>query len=746
MKNNSNKRKPRPITAKSGLNREMSGKLAILFAIVVLAFAGLIVRLFYIVYSDGEVYKKQVLSQQGYESTTIPFKRGEILDAKGNKLATSEKVYNLVIDAKNMRNASSNSSEEDINKRVTETLSVIRQCFPSVDINELREYIDGHHSSMYHVVAKQLTYDEISTFLEMDADDEKYPNLGGVWFEEEYKRVYPNNELACDVIGFVGKDNSGTYGLEQYYNETLNGSDGREYGYLNDEENLERTTISATDGYSIVTTIDANIQQIIEKYLYQFHEDNKNAARDGNGANNLGCIIMDVNTGEILGMASYPNFDLNNPGDISKLVGSKKVNEDGTIPYDAVVLTESNIEEELSDDTVKNLNLNNLWKNFCISNTYEPGSTYKPFTVACGLEAGKLTGNEYYTCNGSLQVADHSIKCHNYKKGGCGTLSVKGAVENSCNVSLMLMSRQIGRDTFLSFANKFNFGLKTNIDLYGEARTNRLVFTKETMGETELATSSFGQGFNATMIQMITGYCSLINGGYYYEPHVVNKIVASDGSVVKNISPRILKQTISAQTSAEIVDYCIGVVEEGTGKSARPAGYMIGGKTGTAETIPRDRINYVLSFMGFAPADNPQIAIYVVVDRPNSWAQDSVSYATKLCRSILTEVLPYMNIYMTEELSAKEEEELASLNIAIKKATDPADEEQGEDKQDTPSVNEDGQIDPQGGDVTSSTSVTAEEMESNNVETAPLTGSVLNMETGESLLEKGIEDYETIYY
>jgi len=734
------------ITRSGGLNEDMRKKLVVLIALVVLAFVGLFVKLFYIVNQNGDAYKKKVLSQQGYDSRTIPYRRGEILDAKGNKLATSEKVYNLVIDVKNMRNATRDAKQEDIDRRETTTITAIGKYFPTVNVSELRQYVDEHHNSMYKVLEKRLTYNQISDFMQFAEENE---DIAGVWFEEEYKRIYPNNTLASDVIGFVGKDNAGTYGLEQYYDDILNGSDGREYGYLNEEETLERTTISATNGYSVVTTIDANIQQIIEKYLYQFNEENKNVAREGNGANNLGCIIMDVNSGEILGMASYPTFDLNAPDDVSRLIGSKKLeyNEEGKLITSTTVLSEENIEEELSDITVKNQNLNNLWKNFCISTTYEPGSTYKPFTVACGLEAGKLTGNEYYTCNGSLPVANHNIKCHNYKKGGCGTLSVKGAIENSCNVSLMLMSRQIGRETFLSFANKFNFGLKTNIDLYGEARTNRLVFTKETMGETELATSSFGQGFNATMIQMITGYCSLINGGYYYEPHVVNKIVAEDGSVVKNISPRVLKQTISAQTSQAIVDYCVGVVEEGTGKSARPAGYMIGGKTGTAETIPRDRINYVLSFMGFAPADNPQIAIYVVVDRPNSWAQDSVSYATKLCRSILTEVLPYMNIYMTEELTTKEEEELAALNIAIRKEGDAA--EAVEDSEvDTPSLNEEGIIDPQGGDITSSTVVTEEEMSSDDVETAPLTGSVLNMETGESLIKEGVEEteYETIYY
>lgn len=730
-----------------GLNDDMRKKLVILFLLVLLAFAGLFAKLFYIVNQNGDAYKKKVLSQQGYDSRTIPFRRGEILDAKGNKLATSEKVYNLVIDVKNMRNATRDAKPEDVEKRETATINAIGKYFPNVDVNELRQYVNEHHNSMYKVLDKRLTYNQISGFMQFDEANE---DVTGVWFEEEYKRIYPNNTLASDVIGFVGKDNKGTYGLEQYYDEILNGADGREYGYLNEEETLERTTIPATNGYSVVTTIDANIQQIIEKYLYQFNEENKDVAREGNGANNLGCIIMDVNSGEILGMASYPTFDLNMPDDVSRLIGSKKLqyNEDKLkYEFSSTVLSESNIEEELADENTRKENLNNLWKNFCISSTYEPGSTYKPFTVACGLEAGKLTGKEYYTCNGSLQVANHSIKCHNYKKGGCGTLDVKGAIENSCNVSLMLMSRQIGRETFLSFANKFNFGLKTNIDLYGEARTNRLVFTKETMGETELATSSFGQGFNATMIQMITGYCSLINGGYYYEPHVVNKIVAEDGSVVKNISPRVLKQTISAQTSQAIVDYCVGVVEEGTGKSARPAGYMIGGKTGTAETIPRDRINYVLSFMGFAPADNPQIAIYVVVDRPNSWAQDSVSYATKLCRSILTEVLPYMNIYMTEDLTTKEEEELASLNIAIRKegeAIEPVEDSE----EDAPNLNEEGIIDPQGGDITSSTAVTEQEMNSDDVETAPLTGSVLNMETGESLIKEGVEEteYETIYY
>ena len=704
-------------------NKKMQEKLVVLFIGVLLAFAGLSARLIHITRDNGEQYKKQVLSQQQYESTTIPFKRGDILDSNGNKLASSDKVYNLVLDAKNML-IKENSLDA--------TMKALKSCFPEFDEGDAREYIASNPASQYYVTLKQLTYDEISPFVEMQNNPKEYPDISGVWFEEEYKRVYPNNELACDVIGFTGKDNAGTYGLEQYYNDTLNGTNGREYGYLNDDETLERTTIASTDGYNIVTTIDGNIQQICEKYLYQYNEEHKNAARTGNGAQSVGCIVMDVNSGDILAMASYPNFDLNNTRDTSRLIGSKFVDENGVVQYDAEVITEENIGELLKDDASVYQNLNYLWKNYCISTTYEPGSVAKPFTVAAGLESGKMTGNEYYTCNGQLHVGDHDIKCHNYKTGGDGTLSVQQAIEQSCNVCLMLMGKQIGKTTFLDYQEKFNFGLKTNIDLYGEARTNTLVFNDKTMGDTELATSTFGQGFNVTMIQTIAAFSSLVNGGKYYEPHMVKQITASDGSVVQNISPRVLKQTVSAQTSDMIVQYCNGVVTNGTGKTARPAGYAIGGKTGTAETIPRDKINYVVSFMGYAPADNPQIAIYVVVDRPNAVFQDDAKYATRIVRNILTEVLPYKNIYMTEELSDSEIEELKNLNITIKKANS-VDETEEETTTDELETTEDGLIDAHGGDVTSSTPVPEEELDSDNVETAPLTGTVLNQQDGSAV-------------
>lgn len=697
----------------------MQKKLVVLFMLVLLAFMGLSARLIYINNEDGEEYKRQILSQQSYSSTTIPFKRGDILDKNGVKLAVSEKVYNLVIDANNML-------EED--ESLDATMAALRTCFPEFDEMAARSYIADNPKSRYYVTLKRLTYDEISPFVQMQADVENYPDIAGVWFEEEYKRVYPNGELACDIVGFTGKDNMATFGLEGYYNDTLNGSDGREYGYLNDDETLERTTISATDGYNVVTTIDANIQGIVEKYLYQFNEENKNAARTGNGARNVGCIIQDIHSGEILAMASYPNFDLNDTRNTDNLIGSRLYTAEGKMDPEGTIITQENVAEVLADEDVLYQNLYNLWKNYCIQETYEPGSTAKPFTVAAGLESGKMTGNEYYTCNGQLHVGDYDIKCHNYKMGGDGTLSVQQSIEQSCNVALMLMGQQIGKNIFLEYQDRFNFGLKTNIDLAGETRTEYLVFNDRNMGATELATSTFGQGYNVTMIQMISAFSSLINGGYYYEPHLVSKITASDGSVVQNINPRVVKQTVSSTTSEKIIEYCNGVVVNGTGKTARPAGYAIGGKTGTAETIPRDKTNYVVSFMGYAPADNPQIAIYVVVDRPNTSDQDDAKFATRIVRNILTETLPYLNIYMTEELSESEQAELSELNISVKKANVIEEDTPEDEKEPEPEVNEDGTINANGGDTTSSTPVSEEEMQSDNVDTAPLTGTLLNPE------------------
>ena len=642
---------------------KMQKKLVVLFIAVLLAFAGLFYQLYRISRDNGEQYKKQVLSQQRYDSTTIPYKRGTILDANGSVLATSEKVYNVILDS-----VAISEKEEYLEP----TLSALQKEF-GIDTASIRDYIEKNkETSRYHVLAKRLSYSEISDFLDMQ--NEEGSQIKGIWFDEEYKRVYPGNSLACDVIGFTTADNRGNYGLEEYYNDVLSGIPGREYGYLNDDSDLERKTIAAEDGNSLVTTIDANIQSIVEKYLLKFNEEYKDNFHPGNGAENVGCIIMKVDSGEILAMANYPNFDLNDTRNTDALMGMPLLDEKGNKTGE--YLTEENM-DVLDDEEMLYQHLDALWKNYCISSTYEPGSVAKPFTVAAGVESGKITGTETYNCEGSLEIGGWPIRCHN--RYGDGLLTVQEGIERSCNVVMMKIGQAMGTDTFVKFQHIFNFGLKTNIDLQGEARTASLIYTKDTMGSTEMATNTFGQSFNVTMIQMITGFCSLINGGYYYEPHMVSKIVSPSGATVQNIEPRVLKQTISEDTSDMIREYCNTVVtgEHGTGKTARPAGYMIGGKTGTAETLPRKNRQYVVSFMGYAPADDPQIAIYVVVDRPNVQYQDDAKFATRIVRGILTEVLPYMGIFMTEELSDSEKEELEALQIEIRTA--PATEDMTEE-------------------------------------------------------------------
>ena len=614
--------------------RIMREKLAVMIIIILLAFAGLCVQLVRITNENQTEYQKKILSQQRYDSSTLPFKRGTITDVNGTILAVSEKVYNVVLDCKVMLDNEKNQSP---------TVDALVECF-GVNKTELEKYIKEHPTSQYYVLKKRQTYDEISPFLERKEtynaqakkSEEDIGNITGVWFEEEYIRRYPNNTLACDVIGFTGTDNNGTYGLEEYYNDELNGTNGREYGYLNDDATLERTTVAAVDGNSLVSTIDANIQAIVEKYLLQFNEEHKNEYREGLGSTNTGCIVMNPNNGEILAMASYPNYDLNSPKDIS------------------AYYTEEQIQQMQEEETYYDT-LNKLWRNFCISDTYEPGSTAKVLTMATGLETGKLTGNETYDCTGALDVADRHIRCN--VRSGHGVLDFSGALEQSCNVAFMKMGETIGVKDMVKFQQIFNIGLKTNIDLSGEARTASLVFNEDTMGPTELATTSFGQGFNVTMIEMASAFSSVINGGYYYEPHMVSKITNSSGDTVKNIEPRILKQTVSETTSAMMREYLYATVAEGTGKTARPAGYAIGGKTGTAEKAARDDENYVVSFIGYAPADDPQIVIYVVIDEPNVEDQPHASYATGVVRNILTEVLPYMHISKTEEMTITEQAE-----------------------------------------------------------------------------------------
>ncbi|MBD5543707.1 MAG: cell division protein FtsI [Lachnospiraceae bacterium] len=668
----------------------MQKKLAVLFIVVLLAFLGLSMRLYAINKEDSENYKKQVLSQQEYSSKVLPYKRGDILDAKGTKLAYSEKVYNLVVDA------------SIINSKqiyVEPTVSALNTCF-GVDANELRNHLAEKPNDKYYVVKKQLTYEEISPFLELQNDKEKGTNIKGIWFEEEYKRMYPFGSIACHVLGFTSKDNIGTNGLEAYYSDTLNGSNGREYGYLNDDSELERTTKVAVDGKNIVTSLDVNIQKIVEKYIKQFNEEHKGEYREGElGSKHTAVIVMNPKTGNVLAMAAYPDYDLNYPRDIS------------------AYYTEQEIADMEAEDTYLET-VQSLWRNYCIQDAFEPGSTAKAMTVAAGLDAGRLSGSEYYECNGQLIVSGHTIHCH--KTGGHGSLNVSGALEQSCNVALMQMGDTIGIETFMKYLANFNIGLKTNIDLAGEARTANLIYSAEDMVRSDLAISTFGQGYKVTMIQLASAFCSIINGGYYYEPHLVTEIQNPDGSTSETIEPRVLKQVISTETSEKMRTYLNAVCITGTGTAAVPAGYTIGGKTGTAETYPRKQGQYVVSFIGYAPADDPQVVVYVVVDRPNVADQPHSTFAQEIAKGIFTEILPYMNIFRTEQLTEEEEEELRQLQILGSVSENSIEEEEEQESTEEEADKE---------DETEKPNYTYDEQTGNIID--PLTGYQVNPDTME---------------
>ena len=640
----------------------MQRKLVVLLALVLLAFVGLGIRLFLINRDNGQAYTMQVLSQQAYENQTIPFKRGKIMDCKGTVLADSQLVYNVIVDSKQIL-------EKDA--YLEPTLDALEGL--GINRSRIREYITNHPSSQYYIAMKNLSYQDRKAFQDKVADgiklerekkvdpaQRKYDNIKGIWFESGYSRIYPHSDLACNVIGFSGAGNVGTGGLEEYYNDTLNGVVGRKYGYLDESLNMEQTLIEAKDGNNLVLTLDANIQSIVQKHLQKHDDEYDNFDHPGNGSNNAACIVMDVNSGEILAMAGTPFFDLNQPSDLAALEGMPKLDAndeptDGYLTYTDLLV--------MSDED-KPRYLNALWSNFCVSQYFEPGSTAKPFTVATGLETGTVDKDETFYCNGFKYIDGFEIKCHN--REGDGSLSVSQAVERSCNVALMEMAMSEGKENFTKFQNVFNFGLKTGIDLADEARTDGFI-SDSTMTDSMLATNAFGQNFDATMIQMVTGFCSLINGGYYYEPHVVKKITSPSGTTLKTIEPRVLKKTVSEETSELIREYTIQVVEGryGTGETARPAGYRIGGKTGTAETLPRGNDEYIVSFMGYAPAEDPQIAVYVVIDRPNFENQDDATFATVIVRSIMQEVLPYLNIYMSEPVTDEEREELEELGLAV---------------------------------------------------------------------------------
>lgn len=609
------KRRRNPFRRK--FSKTMQRKLVMLFAAIVLAFVFLVGRITYINAASGDKYTKLVLDQQQYGSRTIPFKRGDIVDRNGTKIATSERIYNVILDMKVML-----SKEEYIEP----TIQVLEDCFGIAE-EDVRTLMDKNPTGRYNILKKGVDYATAQKFNKIESDSEKYPNVKGIWLEEDYVRKYPYNTLASDVIGFTVDGNVGSNGIEASYNSILNGTDGREYGYQDESTSFEQTVKEPENGQTVMSTIDLQVQSIVEKHILEFNEEHKNQAREGEGSLNTAVIVMNPQNGEILAEASYPNYDLNNPRDLTKYYTEEQI-------------------EAMSDEEKLDA-LNSLWNNFCVSDTYEPGSTFKPFVISAGLETGVLTGEESYICGGVLHVGDHDIHCSN--RDGHGTQTLKRALENSCNVALMQIGESMGAEEFTRYQELFGFGEMTGIDLPGEASTEGLLYEAENMDAASLATNAFGQNFNVTMTQLVASFCSLVNGGNYYEPHVVKQIQDENGNVTETKDPVLVRKTISKETSDIIKDYMYGVVEEGTGKSAAVEGYAIGGKTGTAEKLPRRNGKYLVSFIGYAPQENPQVVVYVVVNEPNAQGQANSGFATELASKIMGEIFPYLGIEKTAE-------------------------------------------------------------------------------------------------
>lgn len=601
-------------------SEKMRKKLVLLFGLIVLAFLGLIVKVTIISANNRDKYTKIVLDQQQYGSRTIPFKRGDILDTNGTVIATSERVYNVILDVHVMLQ----KDEKDIPETIRQVKEVVADCF-EIEESDIDEAVEQKKDSRYCILKKRVTYQQAQKFNKYLENKEEYQYVSCVWLEEDYVRTYPYSTLASDLIGFIVSGNVGSCGIEASYNSILNGTDGREYGYLEDSS-VERTVKSAVNGHTVVSTIDITLQSIVEKHILAFNEEHRNQGRPGEGSKNTAVMIMNPNTGAILAEASYPNFDLNSPRDLTKY-------------YSEATLEEMTAEKKLEE-------MNSLWNNFCVSDTFEPGSTMKPFTMAAALENGTLSGSEVYQCNGSKVVAGTTIRCNN--RNGHGPQTLSDGIANSCNVVLMDVAFALGANEFRRYETVFGFGQKTGIDLPGELDTSWAIFSADKLGPTELATSSFGQGFNVTMTQLMSGFASIINGGNYYEPHVVKQILDEGGNVIENKNPVLKKKTVSEDTSEQMKSYMAQTMTKGTGRNAQVAGYTMGGKTGTAEKIPRGNGKYLLSFIGYAPADNPEVLVYVIIDEPNAEQQAVSKYVTGLARNIMEEAFPYLNITKQE--------------------------------------------------------------------------------------------------
>lgn len=600
-------------------------RLLIVFLFVLVCFVCLIIRLVQINIADGDTYEKNVLTLLNYDGQTIPYKRGDITDRNGTVLATSEKIYNLVLDPYVI----TQSTDEKASEYVAE---VLEEYF-SIDQATVKKTLEEQPNSRYVVLRRKMTYDEKKPYDDFlsseDENDQKIISAvsSGIWFEESYQRMYPFSTLACDLIGFTSGDDIGLWGIESYYDKMLSGTDGRKYGYLNDDVDLQKVTEEPHNGKTIVSTVDINIQRIAEKYISEFMQET--------GAKNVAALLMNPNNGEVLGMANAPVFDLNKPRDLT-IAG-----------YTEDQIANMN-DQDMSDA------LYQVWRNFCVNDTYEPGSTVKTMTVSYELDQALVDPDENFVCDGGQTYTDGTfVSCNSVHEN----LTLTGSIVHSCNDVMMQLSDRIGAASFIQMQKLFGFGQLTGIDLPGEASCAATIYTADTMGPVELWTSSFGQGYNTTMVQVASAFSSIVNGGYYYKPHVVSEIASDSGNTIQVIDKTLMRTTVSNTTSEWMKNALYQTVESGSGQPAQVAGYRIGGKTGTAEKVPRGTKARLVSFIGAAPIDDPQLVVYVVVDEANAEDQGQSSFASTIAGKIFSEALPYLQIFPTEEVSETETDE-----------------------------------------------------------------------------------------
>lgn len=585
----------------------------------VVVLIALCIRVGWLQFVDGAELQKLAAEQQTRDRL-ITSNRGSIMDRNGKLLAVSASAESVSVSPAELRTCLEDEKQKTSYEKIAE---------------ELSKCLDMEYDDVYKKITADSSYEIIKRKIEKDEADEVRSflsdnNITGINLDEDSKRYYPYGDFASQVIGFTGTDNQGLSGVEATCDRVLKGVSGRVVSAKSASGSdmpfdYERY-IDPEDGVNVMLTIDESIQHFAEKHLETAVVDNKL----NNGAM---CIVMDVKTGEILAMATKPSYDLNTPFEI----------------VDEEVKEEIESLEGEEKTTKVNEYLQKLWRNRTISDTYEPGSTFKILVAAMAIEENLIGDSDTFYCPGYKKVADRTIKCSN--TNGHGVQSFAQAVQNSCNPAFIEIGERIGASKFKEYFKGFGFLDKTGIELSGEA--TGVFYSDDNFNEVELATSSFGQGFQITPLQMITAVCAVANDGMLVQPHIIKAYVDDDGNVLQSFETKTIRQIISKTTSAKMRTLLESVVTDGGGRNAYISGYRVAGKTGTSEKFPRNMGNYIASFMGFAPANDPQIACLVLLDEPKGGQYYGGVIAAPVCAKILEETLQYMNIepqYTTEEM------------------------------------------------------------------------------------------------